>query len=137
MDKDRAGDRIQERTLTGARISSVQSGEYGGVFHQNVHRYNFGIFGDNFSKILTGGIYGDWGKYIVRFEDPSFVGHGFNINLYATVKPFDRLRNDIEYSYSQLARSSGGELLVCRVCDQRQNLLSVQQEFLSPCAAAI
>jgi hypothetical protein len=86
-------------------------GEYGGVFHQNVHRYNFGIFGDNFSKILTGGIYGDWGKYIVRFEDPSFVGHGFNINLYATVKPFDRLRNDIEYSYSQLARSSGGELL--------------------------
>ena len=58
-----------------------------------------------------GGIYGDWGRYIVRFEDPSFVGYGYNINLYATLRPFDKLRNDINYSYSQLARSSGGELL--------------------------
>lgn len=86
-------------------------GEYGGVFHKNVNRYNIGIYADNLSKFVTGGVYGDWGKYIVRFEDPSFVGHGFNIGLYATLKPFDKLRNDINYNYSQLARSSGGELL--------------------------
>lgn len=86
-------------------------GEYGGVFHKNVNRYNFGIYADNFSKLITGGVYGDWGRYIVRFESPSFVGYGYNLGIYATLRPYEKLRNDIEYEYSQLARSSGGELL--------------------------
>lgn len=86
-------------------------GEYGGVFHKNVNRWNIGVYADNFSKLITGGVYGDWGKYIVRFEDPSFVGDGFNLGLYATIKPFDRLRNDVEYNYSELSRPDGGELL--------------------------
>jgi len=94
-----------------AGYTLLNEGEYGGIYHKNVNRWHANMEANNLSKILTGGIFYEWGKYIVRFEDPSFVGHGHNINLYATLKPFDQLRNDLEYSYSELSRSAGGEKL--------------------------
>jgi hypothetical protein len=52
------------------------------------------------------------GKYIVRFEDPSFVGYGFDFELWSTFKPIDRLVMENNYIYSQLAKSTyGGEML--------------------------
>ncbi len=89
----------------------VNNENYGGIFHKDVNRWHFNLEAFNLSKFLTGSFSLEWGKYIVRFESPSYVGYGSNFSLSATVKPFDRLRNDINYSYSELARSKGGEKL--------------------------
>ena len=66
---------------------------------------------NNLSKYLTGGFWYEFGKYIVRFEEPTYVGFGHNLDFWATIKPFDRLRNDINYSYSELSKTAGGEKL--------------------------
>lgn len=84
---------------------------YGGVRHKNISRMHFNLEANNLSKFITGGFYYEFGKYIVRFQNPSYVGNGFNLDIWATIKPFDRLRNDINYSYSELSKSAGGEKL--------------------------
>ncbi|MEP7146560.1 MAG: DUF5916 domain-containing protein [bacterium] len=85
--------------------------EYGGIYHKNINRWHFAFEALNLSKYLTGKFFLEWGKYIVRFENPSYVGYGYNFDLSATVKLFDRFRNDINYSYSELSKTSGGEKL--------------------------
>jgi len=87
----------------------VNNEKYNGTFHKNVNRWHFGLEANNLSKALTGGFSSNWGKYIVRFVNPSYVGFGYNFDVYATIKPFDRLRNDLNYSYSELSKSAGGE----------------------------
>lgn len=82
---------------------------YGGIRHANVNRWHLSMEANNISKILTGGFYYEWGRYIVRFANPSFVGYGHNLDLWATFKPFDQLRNDLNYSYSELSASKNGE----------------------------
>lgn len=89
----------------------VNDERYGGIYHTGVNRWHFGLDANNLSKVLTGGFFYEWGKYIVRFAQPSFIGYGHNFDLYATIKPFDQLRNDIEYSYSELSTKNNGELL--------------------------
>ncbi len=88
----------------------INNESYGGIFHRNLNRFHFAVEANNLSKVFTGGINGDVGNYIVRFENPSYVGNGFNMNFYGTLRPFDRLRNDIEYSYSELSKPSGEKL---------------------------
>ncbi|MBV6479826.1 MAG: hypothetical protein HGGPFJEG_02622 [Ignavibacteria bacterium] len=89
----------------------VNNEDYSGIFHRNVNRISFNLEADNLSKILTGGMYYEFGKYIVRFEDPTYVGYGHNFEIWATLKPFDKLRNDITYNYSELSKNAGGEKL--------------------------
>ncbi|MEO8209883.1 MAG: DUF5916 domain-containing protein [bacterium] len=85
--------------------------QYDGIYHKNINRWHFNFEASNLSRFLTGGFYYEVGKYIVRFESPSYVGFGHTLDISATFKPFDRLRNDIEYSYSELATRAGGEKL--------------------------
>lgn len=89
----------------------VNNEDYGGIFHRNINRWHFNLEANNLSKFITGGFYYEFGKFIVRFENPTYVGFGHNLDLWATIKPFDRLRNDINYSYSELSKSAGGEKL--------------------------
>ena len=89
----------------------VNNEDYGGIFHKNINRWHFNMEANNLSKFISGGFYYEGGKFIVRFEDPTYVGFGHNLDIWATIKPFDRLRNDINYSYSELSKSSGGEKL--------------------------
>ncbi|MFZ1461986.1 MAG: DUF5916 domain-containing protein [Ignavibacteria bacterium] len=89
----------------------VNNEDYGGIFHKNINRWHFNMEANNLSKFITGGFYYEGGKFIVRFEDPTYVGFGHNLDIWATIKPFDRLRNDINYSYSELSKSAGGEKL--------------------------
>lgn len=84
---------------------------YDGIYHYNVNQWHINMEASNLSKILTGGFYYEGGNYVVTFENPSYVGFGHNLDIYATLKPFDRFRNDINYSYSELAKSPGGEKL--------------------------
>lgn len=84
--------------------------KYGGVQHKDVLRWNIGA--ENYSlNQISGGAFYERGKYIVRFATPSYVGHGQNFNIWATIKPLDRLITDFNYNYSDLAKSSGGEML--------------------------
>lgn len=89
----------------------VNNERYDGTYHKYVNRWQLEVSANNLSKILTGGFYYEVGKYIVKFDFPTYVGFGHNLNIWATIKPFDRFRNDIEYSYSELAKNRGGEKL--------------------------
>ncbi len=90
---------------------AVNNENYGGIFHKNINRWHFNLEANNISKYITGGLYYELGKFIVRFENPTYTGFGQNLDLWATIKPFDRLRNEINYSYSELSKSAGGEKL--------------------------
>ena len=91
--------------------SIVNNELYNNVFHKGVNRWHLNLEANNLSKVITGGMYYEGGNYVVRFENPSYVGFGHNFELYSTFKPFDQLRNDLNFSYSELAKERGGELL--------------------------
>lgn len=91
--------------------SIVNNELYNDIYFKNVNRWHINLEANNISKILTGGMYYEGGKYVVTFEYPNYVGFGHNLTLYGTFRPFDQFRNDIDFSYSELAKSRGGELL--------------------------
>lgn len=87
----------------------VNNEQYNGIYHKNVNRTHIGLDANNLSRFLTGGFFYEYGKYVVKFESPSFIGFGHNFDLYATIKPTEQLRNDVNYSYSELSVKPGGE----------------------------
>jgi hypothetical protein len=89
---------------------AVNDEEYEGVFHTGVHRawINFNI---NTSSFIRGGMYYELGKYIVRFENPSYVGWGFDAQAWLTLKLMNRLQIESNYYYSELSKEAGGEKL--------------------------
>ena len=91
--------------------SFINNELYNDIFLKGVNRWHLNLEANNLSKILTGGFYYEGGNYVVKFEYPSFVGFGHNFDIYTTFKPMDQLRNDLSFSYSELARSRGGEFL--------------------------
>lgn len=88
----------------------INSEEYYGVFHKNVNRgwLNLQL---NTSQVLQGGFWIELGKYIVRFEYPSYVGWGLNGDVWLTYKPMDRFSAELNYSYSELSDKIGGNVL--------------------------
>jgi hypothetical protein len=103
---------IQFKKLINADIGvlAVNNELYEGVYHKNVHRgwFNFNI---NTSKYVYGGGYLEAGKYIVRFEEPSYVGAGFSGQLWLTLQPLKSLKIDNNFSYFELSKNWGGEKL--------------------------
>jgi len=87
----------------------VNNENYKGIYFKSVNRSHFGLDANNLSKVITGGFFYEWGKYVVKFATPSFIGFGHNFDLYATIKPTEKLRNDLNYSYSELSTKAGGE----------------------------
>ena len=65
----------------------------------------------NTSSKATGGAYLALGKYIVRFEEPSYVGWGWIAEAWMTVKPLHNLVLENNYSYFELSKERGGEKL--------------------------
>ncbi|MBL7129590.1 MAG: carbohydrate binding family 9 domain-containing protein [Ignavibacteria bacterium] len=89
----------------------INNEQYGGSYHRNVNRIWVNL-NSNTLSFLRGGFFFAGGKYIGRFEEPSFVGYGFDFELWSTFKPIDRLVMENNYYYSQLAKSSySGEKL--------------------------
>jgi hypothetical protein len=71
--------------------------------------WNFGI--ENFAlREIGGGLFYSRGKQI-RFENIPFVGEGQGIELWATIRPVDRIVSHFNYNYSDLGRSFGGEMI--------------------------
>lgn len=103
---------VQFKKLINADIGflAVNNELYEGVYHKNVNRgwLNFNI---NTNKYVYGGAYLEAGKYIVRFEEPSYVGAGFWGQLWLYIKPFNNLLLENTYSYFELSKKWGGEKL--------------------------
>lgn len=87
----------------------VNSEVFGGIYHQGA-RSGYINFNINTFKILTFGAYADFGRSIIRSDEPS-IGYRRSFSVWATFKPFDRLTIINDYSYFDLARSYGGEKL--------------------------
>jgi len=89
---------------------AVNNENYYDVFHKDVNR-GWVELNVNTSSKATGGAFFEMGKYIVRFENPSYVGWGFNAEAWVTVKPIHNLVLENNYSYFELAKEKGGEKL--------------------------
>lgn len=89
---------------------AVNNEEYKGIYHTGVHRgwINFNI---NTLDKIRGGAFFEIGKYIVRFENPSYVGFGFTGEARLTLKPVNRLLIENNYTYAELSKEAGREKL--------------------------
>ncbi|NOS86122.1 MAG: carbohydrate binding family 9 domain-containing protein [Ignavibacteria bacterium] len=96
-------------SLSGGFLA-VNNENYYNVYHKNVHR-GWLEMNINTSSKATGGTYLELGKYIVRFEEPSYVGWGWIAEAWMTVKPLHNLVLENNYSYFELAKEKGGEKL--------------------------
>jgi hypothetical protein len=88
----------------------VNDEDYGGIFHKGVHRGKIS-FDALTSTFIQFGATLELGKFIARFENPPFVGFGFNGELRLTLKPTDRLSLENTYDYSELADKYRGQKL--------------------------
>jgi hypothetical protein len=89
---------------------AVNNENYYDIYHKNVNRgwLNINI---NTSSKATGGAFFEMGKYIVRFEEPSYVGWGWNAEAWLTIKPMANLVLENDYNYFELSKDRGGEKL--------------------------
>lgn len=89
---------------------AVNNENYYDVYHKNVNRgwINLNV---NTSSKVTGGVFLEMGKYIVRFENPSYIGWGWNAGAWFTLKPINNLSLETNYNYSELSKVKGGEKL--------------------------
>ncbi len=101
---------FKDRLDASGYFLAVNNEQYLGVYLQNVRRGSLSV--DVLTNnVISGGLTFEIGKYIVRFEDPPFIGFGYSANAYLTLKPLNGLRIDNTYSYSQLSESYGGQKL--------------------------
>ncbi|HRJ84227.1 MAG TPA: carbohydrate binding family 9 domain-containing protein [Ignavibacteria bacterium] len=95
--------------LSGGYLA-INNENYYDVYHKNVNRgwLNINI---NTSSFVTGGAFYELGKYIVRFEEPSYIGWGFNAEAWMTIKPINNLVLENNYSYFELSKEKSAEKL--------------------------
>lgn len=91
-----------------SQIYLVNNEQYGGVYHQGAKRFNLNLNVNTLDN-LTGGMYLAIGKYIVRNEVDPFIGWGYNLELWQTIKLFDRLVLENDWNYYEVAKNHGGE----------------------------
>jgi hypothetical protein len=88
----------------------VNNEDFGGSFNKDVTRYNF-YLSSNTLKNFGGSLYFQFGKYIVREENPSYIGYGFEFEHEDIIKPLNGLTLENSYEYFELSKSYRGEKL--------------------------
>jgi hypothetical protein len=88
----------------------VNNEQYGGVYHEGAHRFNMN-FNINTLDNLQGGFYFALGKYIVRDESNPFIGWGYNLEIFQTLKLFDRFIFENDWNYFEVAKNYADEKL--------------------------
>jgi hypothetical protein len=91
-----------------AQLYLVNNEQYGGVYHQGARRFNMNLNLNTFDN-LTGGMYLAVGKYIVRDETNPFIGWGYNLELWQTIKLLDRFVLENDWNYYEVAKNYGDE----------------------------
>lgn len=87
----------------------VNNEDFGGVYNKGARRFFINLNANTFEK-FTFGFNFNIGKYIIR-QDNAYVGYGFEFYTYQTIKLFDRLTLENEYTYFELSKSYKGEKL--------------------------
>lgn len=83
---------------------------YGGEWITGATRWNAGI--ENYSlKEIGAGMFYQRGKSIVRFGSPPYLGSGQYFEVWADLKPIDRIVSSFSYSYEDLGALDGNSLL--------------------------
>lgn len=90
-----------------AQFYVVNNEQFNGIYHQGVRRFNMNLNVNTHNNLTWGG-YLSLGKYIVR-EDNPYIGWGYNLELWQTIKPIDRLILDNDWNYFEIAKNFGGE----------------------------
>ncbi len=88
-----------------ANFLLVNDEKFRGVWHKNVRRGYMEI-SSNTSKILSGGVWWEGGRFISRSEN--IVGTGKNLGVWSTFKPVSQLVISNNYNYSDLYRPNDG-----------------------------
>lgn len=84
-----------------ANFLLVNDEKFGGVWHKNVRR-GYVEISSNTSKILSGGVWWEGGRFISRREN--IVGTGKTLGIWSTFKPVSQLIISNNYNYSDLYR---------------------------------
>ena len=88
----------------------INNETYGGEWLPGATRWNFGI--ENYAlKEFGMGTFYQRGKSIVRFGSPPYIGFGQYWEVWADLKPIDRLVSSFSYSYEDLGAEDGNSLL--------------------------
>ena len=77
------------------------------MYHEGVRRMNLNVT-CNALDYLYGSFFAAFGKYIVRQDNP-YVGFGYDLELSANVKLFNRIILENSYVYYELDKNYGGE----------------------------
>jgi hypothetical protein len=107
---------------------AINNENYFDIYHKNVRRgwLNLNV---NTSSFATGGAFFEMGKYIVRFEEPSYVGWGWNAEAWLTVKPLSNLVLENDYNYFELSKEKGGEKLYSGYIFRNKTSLQFTKNF--------
>ncbi|HKY60742.1 MAG TPA: DUF5916 domain-containing protein [Gemmatimonadota bacterium] len=88
-------------------------------------------FDSDFSERLRGGFFLQRGREIARFTDPASVGEGTGLELWATIRPWERLVIEPGLDYSELHdQDTGEELFSGYVLRTRTNFHFTRELFL-------
>jgi hypothetical protein len=90
-----------------AGFHAINNEKFNGVFHEGVRR-GFVNFNINTLKLITFGGYFEFGKNIIRSDEPS-VGYGRDIEFWSTFKPFNNIVMQNTYVYYELSKGYQGE----------------------------
>jgi hypothetical protein len=93
-----------------AGVLAVNNERYYSIYHKNINRAWFNININTYKK-LTGGIFFEAGKFIVRFENPSYIGWGWNSEAWLSFKPISNLVLENTYNYYELSENFKGKKL--------------------------
>jgi hypothetical protein len=100
---------ISAQTQLGVNHVHTFSELFRDVRFDSYGRTNFWI-NSNFSEMVIGGFELGYGESIYRPGEPPVLGTGTFANVYATIKPIDRLVIEPSFMYQDLNTQAGAEL---------------------------
>ncbi|MBI5403170.1 MAG: carbohydrate binding family 9 domain-containing protein [Ignavibacteriae bacterium] len=106
---------------------AVNNEQFNGVYHQGARRFSLNLNVNTYNN-LTWGAWLSMGKYIVRSSDP-YIGWGYNLELWQTIKPIDRLTIENDWNYFEIAKNFGGEKLFVGYIVRNKSSLQIDKNF--------
>ncbi|MGB9696217.1 MAG: DUF5916 domain-containing protein [Ignavibacteria bacterium] len=100
---------FKKQITLNSHVFLVNNEDVGGVFNQGVRRVGISVSSNTF-KFLRGGFSFEVGKYIIR-NTPSYIGFGYNLEIWNTLIAKNNLFVENSYNYFELAKTYRGEKL--------------------------
>jgi len=110
-----------------AQYFVVNNEQFNGTYHQGARRFSLNL-NVNTHNSLTWGGYLSLGKYIVRNDEP-YIGWGYNLELWQTIKPVDRITLENNWNYFEIAKNFGGEKLFAGYIFRNKSTLQIDKNL--------